>query len=179
MRAAQHLLKTTIVAVALGAGTVLSSAYAQSSVGLISTGDGGVATPSTSNVVEVDKTPNLTKSISAFRPLAILAPEFTDWWKPYADGLDAQYDKWLMFKKSISVQFNLDLSLDYSFFSQWGTKGNPIYLNIYYPRATWRPFSDTALGSGQIDVVTSHQDYASKQDALSQARRLGLISFGQ
>jgi len=177
MKAAQHLLKTTITAVALGAGAVLSLAYAQSSAGLIATGDGTVAAPSTSNVVEIDKTSNWAKSMPAFRPLAIQAPEFTDWWKPYADGMDAQYDKWLTFKKSISDQFNLDLSLDYSFFAQWGTKGHPIYLNIYYPSATWRPFTDAAIGSGEIDVVTSHQDYASKQDAVSHAARLGLISF--
>jgi hypothetical protein len=177
MGAAQHLLRVAILAVALGEGTVLLSAYAQSSVGLMSTGDGTVTAPSTSSAVDVDKTPNSTKSVPAFRPLPILAPEFTDWWKPYADAVDAQYDKWLMFKKAITDQFNLDLALDYSLFLQWGTKGNPIYLNIYYPSATWRPFTDTAIGSGEIDVVTSHQDYASKQDAVSQAARLGLISF--
>jgi hypothetical protein len=175
MGAAWHLLRATILTAALGVGAASSPAYAQSLAVLIA---GGYAAPMpTSSVADVDKTSSSTKGMPAFRPVPILGPEFTDWWKPYADGLDAQYDKWLTFKKSISDQFNLDLAVDYSFFPQWGTKSNPMYLNIYYPSAAWRPFTGTAIGSGEIDVVTSHQDYASKQDAVSQAARLGLISF--
>ncbi len=176
MKAARRFLRTTISA-ALGAGTVLSPAYAQLSSALVAAAYDAATPPPTSNVVDADKASSSTKTMPAFRPLTIPSPEFTDWWKPYADDLDAGYDKWLTVKKSISNQFNLDLSLDYSLFLQWGTKSQPIYLNIYYPSATWRPFTGTPIGSGEIDIVTSHQDYASNQNAISQAARLGLITF--
>src|SRR5690242_13362469 len=94
-----------------------------------------------SAVVDVSKEAGSTKSTPAFRLLPQFVPGSEDWSRPYADILDREYDKWLAFKKGVSDQFNLDIGIDYSFYPQWGTKGNPVYANVYYPYATWKPFT--------------------------------------
>lgn len=130
-----------------------------------------------SNVVDVSEEAGSTKTRPAFRLLPQFVPGSEDWSRPYADILDAQYNQWLAFKKGISEQYNLDFGIDYSFYPQWGTKGTPVYANVYYPFASWKPFKDTQFGSGEINVVTSHQAYFSTQNTSSQAARLGLITF--
>src|SRR5437016_627603 len=130
-----------------------------------------------SNVPDVSATVGSTKTRPAFRLLPQFVPGSEDWSRPYADVLNTQYDKWLAFKKGISEQYKLDFGIDYSFYPQWGTKGAPVYANVYYPYVTWKPFKDTQFGSGEINIVTSHQAYFSTQNTSSQASRLGLITF--
>ena len=128
-------------------------------------------------MIDVDDAVGSTKPRPAFRLLPLFVPGSVDWSGPYADSLDQEFDRWLALKKGISNQYNLDLAIDYSFFPQWGTRGGPVYLNVYYPSATFQPFTDTSFGSGEIDLVTSHQTYFGNQDTNSQASRLGLITF--
>ncbi len=130
-----------------------------------------------SNVPDVSATVGSTKTRPAFRLLPQFVPGSEDWSRPYADVLNTEYDKWLAFKKGISEQYKLDFGIDYSFYPQWGTKGAPVYANVYYPYVTWKPFKDTQFGSGEINIVTSHQAYFSTQNTSSQASRLGLITF--
>jgi hypothetical protein len=139
--------------------------------------DAGMPTLPGSNVEDIDKAAGSTKSTPAFRLLPQFVPGSEDWSRPYADALDQEYDKWLAFKKSISNQYNLDLGIDYSFYPQWATKSTPVYLNVYYPNATFRPFTNTSIGSGEITLVTSHQAYFSNQNTSTQAGHLGLITF--
>jgi hypothetical protein len=130
-----------------------------------------------SNVVDTSAFAGSTKDRPAFRLLPQFVPGSEDWSRPYADILDAEYNKWLAFKKGISEQYNLDFGIDYSFYPQWGTKGQPVYANVYYPYMSWKPFKDTQFGSGEFNIVTSHQAYFSTQNTSSQAARLGLITF--
>ena len=130
-----------------------------------------------STVIDIDKEAGSTKDTPAFRLLPPFVPGSSDWSRPYADILDREYDKWLALKKGISDQYNFDFGIDYTFFPQWGTKSNPVYLNVYYPYATFRPFTNTEIGSGEINLVTSHQVYFSKQNTSSQAAQIGLITF--
>jgi hypothetical protein len=142
---------------------------------------GPLATPPptlpASNVVDTSTFAGSTKDRPAFRLLPQFVPGSEDWSRPYADILDAEYNKWLAFKKGISEQYNLDFGIDYSFYPQWGTKGQPVYANVYYPYMSWKPFKDTQFGSGEFNIVTSHQAYFSHQNTSSQASRLGLITF--
>lgn len=140
-------------------------------------GTQGVPTLPNSNVTDIDQAVGSTKTRPAFFLLPRYVPGSEDWSRPYADALDAQYAKWVSFKDEISAKYNLTFGLDYSFYPQWGTKSSPVYLNSFYPYATWKPFTNTPVGSGQIDIVTSHQAYFSDQNTSSQASKLGLITF--
>lgn len=136
----------------------------------------GLPTLPDSTVIDIDKEWGSTKDTPAFHLLPQFVPGSTDWSRPYADILNNQYDEWLAFKNSISDQFNLDFGIDYSFYPQWSAS-NPVYVNVFYPYATFRPFTDTQFGSGEINVVTSHQVYWDKQNTSTQAEQLGLITF--
>lgn len=171
---------TFILTIALSAGVAAAAAFAQSPKGPTTAGDSAawaLPTLPQSNVVDVSKAVGSTKTTPAARLLPPLVSPFSDTSNPLADYLDVQYGQWLAVKKSVSDQFNVDLAFDYSFFPQWGTKSNPVYANIYYPSVTWRPFTDASIGSGEVDVVTSHQAFFGRQDPSSQAARLGLITF--
>jgi Carbohydrate-selective porin, OprB family len=182
-------LAALALAACLGASFVVAPAVAQVPISTSAVspvpnpvGEAGSATPAPptlpgSTVVDVGREAGSTKSTPAFRLLPQFVPGSEDWSRPYADVLDGYYNQWLAFKKGISDQYNLDLAIDYSFYPQWGTKGQPVYLNVYYPSATWRAFTDTPIGSGKIDVVSSHQAYFSTQNTSTQATRLGLITF--
>jgi Carbohydrate-selective porin, OprB family len=94
-------------------------------------------------------------------------------------SIDRDYDSYLAFKQGISKRYNLDFSLDFSLYWQTATPdgGRPVWLGDYYPNVTWRAFSNTAVGSGRIDVTLGQQTYFSKTDTGNQAARLGLITF--
>jgi len=136
-----------------------------------------VPTLPNSNVVDVEKNAGSTKTRPAFRLLPQFVPGSEDWSRPYADWLDNGYNQWLAAKKDVSERFKLDFGIDYSFFPQWGTKGQPVYASVFYPYVTWKPFKDTQFGSGEVNMVTSQQAYHSNQNTSSQAARLGIITF--
>lgn len=130
-----------------------------------------------SSVTDVDEALGSTKTRPAFYLLPRYVPGSTDWSRPYADALDAEYAKWTAFKDYISSNYNFSFGIDYSFFPQWGSQGNPVYGNVYYPYATWKPFTNTPIGSGELSLVTSYQAYFSNQNNSTQAAKLGLITF--
>jgi Carbohydrate-selective porin, OprB family len=96
-----------------------------------------------------------------------------------ASSLDAPYDEYLEFKRGISDNYNLDFSLDFSIYPQTAAPngGKPIWLFVYSPNVTWKPFTNTAVGSGQIDFVFQQQAFTSSANTETQAARLGLITF--
>jgi hypothetical protein len=185
MRRAQGRDLAVIAATVLSAGLFwgfagIPEALAQvqeAPVGLGPPQAGPVKTLPDSPLEDVSETAGSTKTRPAFRLLPQFVPGSEDWSRPYADALDREYDQWLAFKKSIDDQFKLTFGIDYSFFPQWGTQSNPVYANVFYPNASLKPFTNTSVGSGEINVVTSHQHYFSNQDTSSQAGRLGLITF--
>jgi hypothetical protein len=131
------------------------------------------AAPTTSNVKDIKD----TKTASHYRLLPVQLELHTanDWMHPYIDSIDQQYDSYLDFKKRISDQYNFDFSVDFSLFAQFGSSGHPVWAAVYYPDFAWRPFTDTAIGSGQIDFTTGFQNYFGHNNA-QQAAELGLIS---
>ncbi len=90
-----------------------------------------------------------------------------------------QYDQYLQFKQMLSDRYNLDVSLDFSLYPQIATPdgGKTVWLAVYYPSLSWRPFTNTAYGSGEFDVTFGKQDYFNSANTSTQASRLGLITF--
>src|SRR4249920_803296 len=71
-------------------------------VGLGPAQAGPVKTLADSPLEDVSDTAGSTKTRPAFRLLPRFVPGSEDWSRPYADILDAEYDKWLAFKKGIA-----------------------------------------------------------------------------
>jgi hypothetical protein len=101
----------------------------------------------------------------------------TDWTQAFSAPLNSFYDSYLESKRIISDQYHFDFSFDFSQYLQVGTKGNPVWLAVYYPSATWRPFTDTAIGSGEFNFTFGHQSYFSGTNNAIQAKRFGLITL--
>ena len=93
--------------------------------------------------------------------------------------IDKLYDGYLDFKKMLSDRYNLDFSMEFSLFGQFASEGGgkPVWPVVYYPSLTWKPFTDTSFGSGQIDATTGHQTYYSRFNTGDQTARMGLITF--
>lgn len=94
-------------------------------------------------------------------------------------GSGENYDQYLKYKQMLSDQYNLDVALDFSLYAQAATPdgGKTVWLAVYYPSVSWRPFTNTAYGSGKFDVVFGKQDYFNSANTGVQASRLGLITF--
>jgi hypothetical protein len=119
-----------------------------------------------------------TKTASRYRLLPVLLGlrGSNDWTQPFVEGIDRQYDSYLAFKKSISDQYNFDFFIDFSLFAQFGSSGHPVWAAVYYPGFSWRPFTDTTIGSGEINFTTGFQNYFG-HNTVQQATELGLISL--
>jgi Carbohydrate-selective porin, OprB family len=93
--------------------------------------------------------------------------------------LDKMYDQYLAFKKDINDRYNLDFSMDVSIYPQFGTPngGKPVDLLVYYPSVTWKPFTNTSIGSGEFNFTFGHQQYWTLANTGSQAAHMGLITW--
>jgi hypothetical protein len=101
----------------------------------------------------------------------------TDWTQPFTAPLNRLYDSYLESKRFIADQYNFEFAFDFTQFVQFGSKGDPVWLAVSYPSATWKPFTDTPFGSGEIDFTLGHQAYFSGTNTGIQAERLRLITF--
>jgi hypothetical protein len=102
-----------------------------------------------------------------------------DFMRNMTGELDKQYDQYLAFKNDLSDRYNLDFSLNVSIYPQFGTPngGKPVGLLVYYPNVTWKPFTNTAFGSGEFNFTASQQQYWTSANTGSQSTHMGLISF--
>jgi porin len=173
----------TVAALSLGLILVnmAGPARAQSLAPQYSATDAGtaaVSAPGSPAAPDIDLEEGETKT----RPALDTFPELgfgssTDWTQTFSTPFNRTYDSYLESKKTISEQYNFDFSMDVSQYVQFGSKGNPVWLNVFYPTATWRPFTDTAIGSGEINFTFGHQAYFSGTNTGIQAERLGLITL--
>jgi Carbohydrate-selective porin, OprB family len=160
----------------LASGLDLSSAWRQVAAFELAAAD-TAADASQSNALPVaDEVETKTGSRYRLLPVLLGLRESNDWTQPFVDGIDRQYDSYLAFKKSISDQYNFDFFVDFSFYSQFGSSGHPVWVAVYYPGFSWRPFTDTPIGSGKIDFTTGFQNYFGHNNS-QQAAELGLISL--
>src|SRR5262249_46087048 len=92
------------------------------------------------------------------RPALVTFPRLgfggsTDWTQPFSAPLDRFYDSYLESKKLSVTNTISDFFVDFSLYPQIGSKGNPVWLAAYYPSATWQPFTDTAIGSREVNFT--------------------------
>ena len=85
----------------------------------------------------------------------------------------------MAFKEQLSDRYNLDFSLDLSIYPQFGTPngGKPVDLFSSYANVTWKPFTDTAGGSGEFNVTFGEQQDSTSANTGSQSTQMGLISY--
>jgi hypothetical protein len=95
------------------------------------------------------------------------------------NAIDRLYDRYLELKQTLSDQYGLDFSMPFSLFPQFASAGGgkPVWLVVYNPTLSWRPFTETDVGSGKIDIATGHQTYYSRTNTAAQAARMGLITL--
>jgi Carbohydrate-selective porin, OprB family len=142
------------------------------------TGIAATSTPVQPSAPDIDLEEGETKTRPALDTLPTLHfGASTDWTQPFSAPANRLYDSYLDSKKAINDQYDFQFSMDFTQYVQIGTKGNPVWLAVYYPTATWRLFTDSAVGSGEINFTFGQQSYFSSTNTGIQAERLGLITF--
>lgn len=88
---------------------------------------------------------------------------------------DDPYDQYLALKKQMQQSTNFDYSLVLTVLPQVTANGGPGVTNfIYTPSAVWRPFTDTAIGSGAFNFTYEQDRFWTAADTAAQAAALGL-----
>jgi hypothetical protein len=123
----------------------------------------------------------LTRLSMAIAPMLATAPALaqTAGTDSAITSLNDLYDKYSAFKDTLSQRYNLDVSMDVSIYPQFGAPngGKPVWLLVYSPNVTWKPFSDTAIGSGEFNFSFGSQQYWTGANTASQAANMGIISY--
>jgi Carbohydrate-selective porin, OprB family len=95
-----------------------------------------------------------------------------------APSLDPLYDRYLAAKEQLQNQYNLEYYLQLSLLPQWsatGTGGVPLDF-VWTPTLIWRPFADTAFGSGTVTFSAQQNQYWSGVNTTRMQSRLGLLT---
>jgi hypothetical protein len=95
-----------------------------------------------------------------------------------APGLDPLYDQYLAWKEQLQNQYNIEYSLQLSLLPQWGTApgGAPAIDFVWTPNLIWKPFTDTAFGSGSFTFSAQHNQFWSGTNTTTMQNRLGLLA---
>jgi len=82
------------------------------------------------------------------------------------------------FKETLHREYGLDYRLDLTLLPQWTAAkgGEPVGNFIYSPVVSWRPFTDTAAGSGAFVVAYFGNDFWTKHDIVSLQSHVGFLS---
>jgi porin len=93
-------------------------------------------------------------------------------------GLDPLYDQYLAWKETIENQYNLEYSLQLSLLPQWAApQGSaPLFDFVWTPSLIWKPFSDTAFGSGTFTFYAQQNQNWSSANTAKMQSRLGLLT---
>jgi hypothetical protein len=93
-------------------------------------------------------------------------------------GLDPPYDQYLEWKERLQNQYNLEYSLQLSLLPQWGVpRGGPPAVDfIWTPSLVWKPFADTAFGSGTFTFYAQQNQNWSGVSIPKLQSRLGLLT---
>lgn len=104
--------------------------------------------------------------------------EATDFTADLTRDFNASYDRYLAFKKRLKDDFNITYSIQSSYFLQGATPdgGKAVNLYVWSPSVSWKPFSDTAIGSGLFKVAFSQQQFLTSTDTAIQNSLMGTIT---
>ena len=76
-------------------------------------------------------------------------------------GLDPYYDQYVAWKEQLENQYDIEYSVQLSLLPQWGSpKGGSAGVDfVWSPSITWKPFADTAVGSGAFAFWMQQNQY--------------------
>jgi hypothetical protein len=94
------------------------------------------------------------------------------------DELTHQNALYRDFKETLHTDYGLDYRVDLTVLPQWTAAkgGEPVGNFIYSPTVAWRPFTDTAAGSGAFVISYFGNTFWTKHDVASVSSRVGLLS---
>ena len=92
--------------------------------------------------------------------------------------LDPLYDQYLAWKESIQNQYNFEYSLQLSLLPQWAAPNGsaPVFDFVWTPSLTWKPFADTAFGSGTFTFWAQQNQNWSGANTTQMQDRLRLLT---
>ena len=93
-------------------------------------------------------------------------------------GLDPIYDQYLAWKEQLQNQCGLEYSLQLSVLPQWGAaKGGSAGIDFIWSQGiVWKPFTDTAAGSGSFTFWMQQNQFWNGPDTNSFQMRAGLLT---
>jgi porin len=93
-------------------------------------------------------------------------------------GLDPLYDQYLAWKEQLQYQYNIEYSLQLSLLPQWAASrgGAPVFDFVWTPSLTWKPFADTAFGSGTFTFYAQQNQNWSSANTSKMQSGLGLLT---
>ena len=102
----------------------------------------------------------------------------TDFTADLFSGYNRLYDDYTAFKNRLNSSYNLNFSMQSSYFLQSATPygGAPVSLFVYAPSIAWTAFNDDTWGSGQVNVAFSQNQYWSGTTNAAQQARIGTIT---
>jgi Carbohydrate-selective porin, OprB family len=98
--------------------------------------------------------------------------------EPNVSGLDPLYDQYLTWKEAFQNQYHLEYSLQSSLLPQWAAPkgGEPAIDFVWTPTLIWKPFADTAFGSGAFTFSAQQNQFWSVSNTTAMQNRLGLLT---
>jgi Carbohydrate-selective porin, OprB family len=94
-----------------------------------------------------------------------------------APTLDPLYDQYLGWKEEFENRYDVEYSLQLSLLPQWGVPGGGATIDfVWTPSIVWKPFADTALGSGTFTFYAQQNQYWNGVDTPRMQGRLGLLT---
>jgi hypothetical protein len=102
----------------------------------------------------------------------------SDFTEPLSHELNAAYDEYLGFKTRLQNDYNLQFAMPVTVYGQWarpnGGPGNAQL--VYTPQITWTPFTDTAIGSGAVNVLFQSYQFWTRPNTGARLGSMGLIT---
>lgn len=114
------------------------------------------------------------------KPRIDLGPpaESGDFTQPLTHTLNGAYDEYLAFKTRLQDEYNIGFTMPASIYTQWagpnGGQGN-VEL-VYTPNIVWKPFTDTEIGSGSVDVLFQQYHFWTRPSTGTRLATMGLIT---
>ncbi len=95
-----------------------------------------------------------------------------------SSGLDPYYDQYLAWKEQLQSQYNFEYSLQASVLPQWGVpkSGSAGVDFVWSPTISWKPFSDTPVGSGAFTFSAQQNQFWTGTNTASFQTRARLLT---
>ncbi len=110
--------------------------------------------------------------------IAAAQPAGTTAVQTLTDDLNSAYDQYTALKQRLETDTNVTFSMPVSVFGQWGApNGGPgVAELVYSPEVDWKPFTDTAIGSGAFTFVFQGNQFWTRANTGAQQQRMGLLT---